>query len=324
MGCLKLPYYEKEGQNFFQGLWKKDVASKNCDNYYPFGLTFNSYSRENSVKNKYLYNGGSERQDALDLNIDLTKHRGYDPAIGRWWQIDPLSDLPEQVNQSPYQYGWNNPIRYNDPNGDCPCLLPALPWAIAALEALFTTAVVGTAGYIAYDAYDRSKFKAQTLQPYNEGAFLNNSSHNPDEPNFNSTKKAVLIATAIGLVSELIRENSKYLGLDPKQVDKALKNMSESELQYFINNAQGALQSDSEKITDQQYFGLINPSLLLSAYTYDIKKDVYSLQRGLTKEQQAAENEEREKGRQAKQMINNFSNLEEGTYTWNGSSWVLE
>jgi len=39
------------------------------DDYYPFGLTFNSYSRENSVANKYLYNG-KELQTDLGLNLE--------------------------------------------------------------------------------------------------------------------------------------------------------------------------------------------------------------------------------------------------------------
>lgn len=289
-----------------------------ASDYYPFGLTFNSYNRENSAKNRYLYNGGAERQDALDLNVDATKYRTYDPAIGRWWQMDPMADLPEQIAQSPYQYGWNNPVRYNDPNGDCPCI--AIPFIVYALEA----AIAGTATYIAYDAYDRSKFKAETLQIHNEGSFLNNDNHSPDEPNFNFGKRALLVATAVGLATELLRENAKYLGLDPKQLDNVIKNMNESELQFFINNAKGMLQSESDRITDRQFFGLINPSLLISAYTYDIKKDVYSLRRGLTPEQQAAENEEKKKGKQAKELLNNFSNVEEGTYIWNGSNWVLE
>ncbi len=36
------------------------------DDYYPFGLTFNTYSRENSVKQDYLYNG-KELQDELNI-----------------------------------------------------------------------------------------------------------------------------------------------------------------------------------------------------------------------------------------------------------------
>jgi RHS repeat-associated protein len=88
--------------------------------YYPFGLTFNSYQRENSVKNQHLYNNGAERQDELDLNVDATKFRMYDPAMGRWWQPDPLADDGTLISLTPYNYSGNDPIRYNDPDGDCP------------------------------------------------------------------------------------------------------------------------------------------------------------------------------------------------------------
>lgn len=54
------------------------------------------------------------------MNIDLTKYRAYDPAIGRWWQVDPAADKNGQEVWSPYNYGFNNPIKYNDPLGDSP------------------------------------------------------------------------------------------------------------------------------------------------------------------------------------------------------------
>lgn len=91
-----------------------------ADDYYPFGLTFNSYQRENISKNKYLYNDGSEREDALDLGIDYTRFRYYDPGLGRWWQIDPKADQDDLVDWTPYNYSYNNPVLENDPNGDCP------------------------------------------------------------------------------------------------------------------------------------------------------------------------------------------------------------
>ena len=49
--------------------------------------------------------------------------RNYDPAIGRWLQVDPLADHPNQLDKSPYQYAWNNPVLLTDPDGRCPACL---------------------------------------------------------------------------------------------------------------------------------------------------------------------------------------------------------
>lgn len=100
------------------------------DDYYPFGLAFNSYS--SGVENDFLYKGGAERQDELDLNVDFTRYRMGDPAMGRWWQVDPLSDA--MVEWIPYDYSFNNPIRYNDAEGDCPTCEPALSKRVFSLK----------------------------------------------------------------------------------------------------------------------------------------------------------------------------------------------
>ena len=52
------------------------------DDYYPFGLTFNSYQRETSVPNQYQYNG-NEMQDKLNLRWLDYGARMYMPEIGR-------------------------------------------------------------------------------------------------------------------------------------------------------------------------------------------------------------------------------------------------
>lgn len=85
-----------------------------ADDYYAFGSTFNSYSRENSLSNQYLYNG-KERQDELDLSWLDYGARMYMPEIGRWGGVDPIADKYHPV--SPFVYAINNPVRVIDPNG---------------------------------------------------------------------------------------------------------------------------------------------------------------------------------------------------------------
>jgi RHS repeat-associated protein len=84
------------------------------DDYYPFGLTFNSYSRENAVANQYKYNG-KELQDELNLGWMDYGARMYMPELGRWGVIDPLSEKGRRW--SPYNYGIDNPVRFIDPDG---------------------------------------------------------------------------------------------------------------------------------------------------------------------------------------------------------------
>lgn len=88
------------------------------DDYYPYGLTFNSHRRENSLPQHYLFNNGSELEGELDLGWYNTIFRNYDPRIGRFIQIDPLADFFPGI--TPYSFAFDNPILYNDPDGLAP------------------------------------------------------------------------------------------------------------------------------------------------------------------------------------------------------------
>ena len=85
-----------------------------ADDYYPFGLAFNSWQRPGETEQKFLYNG-KERQTDLNLNWYDYGARMYDAAIGRWHVVDPLSE--KGTRWSPYTYGFDNPIRFIDPDG---------------------------------------------------------------------------------------------------------------------------------------------------------------------------------------------------------------
>jgi RHS repeat-associated protein len=85
--------------------------------YYPFGLQQKGIGLEQPttpLHNKYTYNG-KELQEDIGLDQYDYGARFYDAQIGRWHRIDPASD--KAASWSPYRYGFDNPMRFLDPNG---------------------------------------------------------------------------------------------------------------------------------------------------------------------------------------------------------------
>ncbi len=84
------------------------------NDYYPGGLTFNSFNRVTAKKNKFLYQNKEWKTD-LDVNLYDFEWRQYDPAIWRTPIHDPNAEDYNQL--SPYSWAANNPISNVDPDG---------------------------------------------------------------------------------------------------------------------------------------------------------------------------------------------------------------
>ncbi len=90
------------------------------NNYYPFGLKHLGYNYlgtspiGNSNAQKFKF-GGKELDESFGINTYDFGARNYDPALGRWMNIDPLAE--NYINLSPFNYAANNPIYFVDPDG---------------------------------------------------------------------------------------------------------------------------------------------------------------------------------------------------------------
>ena len=110
LGNIRLSYSDANKNGIAE---KTEILEEN--NYYAFGLKHKNYNTVNSQPAyKYKYNG-KELQDELGLNVYDYGARNYDPAVGRWFNYDPLAE--KYLSISSYVYCANNPIIYIDPNG---------------------------------------------------------------------------------------------------------------------------------------------------------------------------------------------------------------
>jgi len=110
LGNIRLSYADDNGDG---SIATNEIREEN--NYYPFGLKHKGYnSNQNGRNHKYGF-GGKEEQDEIGLAwIDITA-RNYDPAIGRWMNLDPLAE--KYLDVSPFAYVINNPLVFIDPDG---------------------------------------------------------------------------------------------------------------------------------------------------------------------------------------------------------------
>jgi RHS repeat-associated protein len=94
----------------------QDAEVVQSNSYSAFGLLALGPDGTASKFNNRFYNGKEKQEGTGWLDYGA---RMYSPEMGRWMSIDPKTDTQE--SWTPFHYGYNNPIRFTDPDGREPC-----------------------------------------------------------------------------------------------------------------------------------------------------------------------------------------------------------
>ncbi len=118
LGNIRLSYTDVNGD----GVITASTEIIEEKNYYPFGLQHKGYndatsSIGNSTAQKFSF-VGKELNQELGLEWHDFGARNYDASLGRWMNLDPLAE--QMRRHSPYNYAFNSPIYFMDPDGMAP------------------------------------------------------------------------------------------------------------------------------------------------------------------------------------------------------------
>lgn len=157
LGNIRVSYSDNDGDGHIDILrGTSDIDGDNDyshelieeHNYYAFGMKHKGYNTLVSGKHYPYQFGGKEEQKELGLEWLDFGARNYDASLGRWMTFDPKADDILQVDLTPYNYSWNNPVNVDDPDGEC-------PWCVGAIVGLITE----VASQVAVSMIEGNSFK---------------------------------------------------------------------------------------------------------------------------------------------------------------------
>ncbi|MEP1790270.1 hypothetical protein [Reichenbachiella sp.] len=205
------------------------IVSK--DDYYPFGLTFNSYSRATSTPNKWKFQG-QEHVDALGVNWDSFKWRNHQPDIGRFFNIDPLSE--KFYYNSPYAFSENKVTSHIELEG-----LEAFDIKYGSAERRFLKGKINESQLM--NTYRGSAkggaIGTAVVATYFGGAAL--------VPYAGSTYNSAVLgantygAELVGLVAGLFGYDAEIPGTGGDNIGKLLRTGADNALSYFMKSGSG-------------------------------------------------------------------------------------
>ncbi len=339
LGNIRLSYKDIDASNSIEAA--TEILEEN--NYYPFGLEHKGYNNVVTSTNpaqNYKF-GGKELQEELGLDSYDFGARFYDPAIGRWFTIDALAE--KYYSDTTYGYALENPIIYIDPDGNQ--VEMCCNWD--KIFDAFNLSVGASAGV---------GFKTKVGKNFSLGGDIG-----VIEGTYNITKDNLKI-DFFKLNGNL--QVGKWVNLKGGLVGSSLqienfKNIFDGELPdfksftflgaygklklYKIVDAQGkvwVIQNDADKgwtfldgdydISAQDAFADSDIGVELKAIgKIKVGVDLGKLWDGIMDDGEAetessnnGDNEARADG--IMNLLNNINNVEQGTYTWNGSAWVIK
>jgi RHS repeat-associated protein len=237
------------------------------NNYYPFGLEHKGYGvgfdSPQLADHPYKYNG-KEFNEELGLDWYDYGARNYDPALGRWMNVDPLAH--KMPAWSPYSFVFNNPLSFIDPDGRIPT-----PVQGAKLANHIYGGKVGdvVAGWTMIDVYINDKNSG-----YRAGLYSRTVDGVTEYVMANAGTEFNMSQSGRDDLSENIEQpvgGSEHMKLSISKATEISNELGESEL-TFVGHSKGGAEAAGNALATNRNALLYNPAAInAKAYGLDSK-----------------------------------------------------